>query len=212
VSGRFQFGASNSYSQATQLLYRQMAEVGVTSSTVYACNGQHYIYAMGNTYSPVGGLGTVEPVQEEAEPFPRTVRVTLRAVNSMDFYEPMREDMFGRRLVLRHVLLHPSSYTPVSTPETLWSGYINKVGINYNQADKGTYIEIEAETDLRRRPPVINYNKESMLLISSGDTFFNYIDQVQLATAHWGKSATTFSGGGGGGRGGGSLPPGYSQP
>jgi len=190
---RFAYTATQSASQLPQIMMRTLAEVGVTSSTLYLCNGAQYLYTMGNTYSPIGGLGQIDPVQEENEPFPRTVRASLRAIGSADFYEPMREQMFGRDFVLRYVFLDTISYTPVSTPETLWRGKINKVSIQFNNQDKGTYVEIESDTDLRRAPPVNNYNNETMLVTNSGDTFFKFIDQVKNQTAHWGKDITRFN-------------------
>lgn len=198
---RFNYAASNSASQLSQLQYRQLVDVGVTSGTVYACNGARYLYAMGNTYAPVGYLGQIEPIQEESDPFPRTVRCTLQAVGSVDMVEAMREDMFGRPLKVWHVFLN-DSYTMVSTPELIWNGLINKVQLQFNTADKGTFLEVEAETDLRRAPPVVSYNKESMLLLSSGDTFCNFIDKIPLAKAQWGKETPVTYQGTGGSKGG----------
>ena len=184
---RFSYAASTSYSQLSRLEYRTLVDVGITSGTVYCINGMQYLFTLGNTYSPVGHLGTIEPIQEESDPFPRTVRLTLQGVSSADMYEPMRESMFGRPLVVRHVYLDPDTHLAVSTPETLWRGVINKVALNLATTDRGTYFELEAETDLRRAPPVTNYNKETMLFVSSGDTFFDYIDQVPLTKAAWGS-------------------------
>jgi hypothetical protein len=190
---RFNFAAANSASQLSQLRYRTLVDIGVTSGTVYACNGAQYLFTLGNTYSPVGHLGAVDPIQEESDPFPRTVRCTLQAVGSVDLVEALKEDMFGRPLKVWHAFLS-DSYTPVSTPELLWNGLINKVSLNFNTADKGTYLEIEADTDLRRAPPVANYDKETMLLVSSGDTFMNWIDQIPLFKSQWGKEATQLQG------------------
>ena len=190
---RLLYAASNSAAQLPQLYYRQLVDVGVTSGTVYACNGDKYLFAMGNTYVPVGHLGAVEPVQEESDPFPRTVRCTLQAVGSADLYEAFREDMFGRPLRIWHVFLD-SNKAMVTTPEPMWSGQINKVSMHFDTKDKGTYLEVEAETDLRRAPPVVNYTKESLQLSNPGDTFCNFIDQIPLAKAQWGKQATSFAG------------------
>jgi hypothetical protein len=208
---RFNYAASNSASQLPQLYYRTLVNVGVTSGTVYACNGAQYLYAMGNTYAPTGALGAIDPIQEESDPFPRTVRCTLQATGSASMYEAMREDMFGRPLKVYHVFLD-DTHAMVSTPELLWNGLINKVQLYFNTSDKGTYIEVEADTDLRRAPPVNNYNRESMLLLSSGDTFCNFVDQIPLSNAKWGLTTPVgySSGGGAGGKNG--TPRGPQRP
>ena len=185
---RFNYAATTSASQLPQVYYRNLVDVGVTSSTVYCCTGFQYLYAMGNTYSPVGHLGQIEPIQEENNTTAHTVRCTLQAVGSMDLVEAMKEDMFGRPLKIYHVFLS-GSLTMVSTPEAIWNGLINKVSLNFGSADKGTFLEVEADTDLRRQPPVSSYNRETMLLVSSGDTFCNFVDQIPLSKAYWGGAS-----------------------
>lgn len=193
---RFNYAASNSASQLSQLRYRTLVDVGVSSGTAYACNGAQYLYTMGNTYTPVGGLGQVEPIQESSDLSAKTIRCTLQATNSVDLAEAMKEDMFGRPLKVWHVFIN-DSLTMVSTPELAWSGLINKVTLNFGTPDKGTFLEVEADTDLRRAPPVNNYDKESMLILSSGDTFCNFVDKIPLAKAYWGKqNAIDYSRGG----------------
>lgn len=193
---RFAYAAVTSAAASPQLAYRQLVDIGVTSGTVYACTGGQYIYALGNTYSPVGPLGGIDPIQEESDPFPRSVRMWLSAVDSSTLYEPLREDMFGRTVVVRHAYLNPELLTLVATPEVLWEGFINKVEIRFGDIERGTFYEIEAENALRKRAPITNFNLEShwAVLSQSGDTFFSYIDQVPLTRSMWGQQPTMYIG------------------
>lgn len=192
---RFLFGASNSYSQLPQVAYRQLVDVGITSGTLYCCTGAQFIYALGNTYTPVGPLGGIEPIQEESDPFPRTVRAWLAAVDSSSMFEPLREDMFGRPLTVRHVYLDPQTFTPVSTPEPLWDGFINRVELRFTDMDRGPHFEVEAINALAKRAPVSNFNLEThwTAMPYSGDTFFAYVDQIPLYRAKWGQQPTSFA-------------------
>lgn len=195
---RFTFAAANSASAAPQLRYRQLVSLGVTSSTLYLCNGTEYLYTLGNTYSPVGGLGGIEPIEDEAGVQPRTVRLWLRAVGSADMAEPIREDMFNRPLRIDHGYLDATGGTDtfVSTPELLWKGYVNNVEIHFADVEKGNYFEIEAESSIRRKAEVLNFNRETLQTVmgQSGDTFFDFIHQVPMVKALWGNQATTFNG------------------
>lgn len=203
---RFAYAAVTSAAAAPQLAYRQLIDLGITSSTLYACTGGQYIYALGNTYSPVGPLGGIDAIQEESDPYPRSVRMWLSAVDSSTMFAPLQEDMFGRTVVVRHAYLDPERWTLVATPETLWEGFVNKVEIRFGDIDKGTFYEVEAESALKRSPPITNFNLEThwAVLAQSGDTFFSYIDQVPLTRSLWGQQPTIYVGAG--------SRPGYVMP
>jgi len=204
---RFANAAANSAAHEYQMRYRQLVELGVTSSTLYLCNGAEFLFALGNTYSPVGGFGGMEAIDEATGGGARAIRAWLAATNSSDLYEPLREDMFNRPMVVRHGFLNSVTDTFVSSPEMLWSGFVNKVEVRFADPERGNFYEIEAETALRRRAPASNFNLEThqTVLGHSGDTFFQFIDQVPLFRAMWGQQPTSFSGMSGGGGGGGGL-------
>jgi hypothetical protein len=210
---RFASAAANSAAHEYQMRYRLFVEIGVTSGTIYACNGTEFLFALGNTYSPVAGFGGIEPLDEGADGSVRVLRAWLSAVGSSDFYEPLREDMFNRPFRVRHAFLDKIADTVVSSPELMWSGFVNKVEIRFADAERGNFYEIEAETALRRRAPASNFNIEThwTTLNQSGDTFFQFIDQVPLFRAMWGQQPTYFSGATGAQPGGGTTLPDYMQ-
>lgn len=199
---RFTHAAAESASGVALLMYRILVDVGVTSSTLYLCNGMQWInatgtYALGNTYTPLGGLGQIEPIEDDADVLPRTVRMSLGIVGSASLYEPLREDMFNRPVVIRRAFLDPTSYSLVSTPETLWKGFVNRTTGHWDDADRGNYFEVECESSLRRKAEALNFNRETLqtVLSQSGDTFFDHIHEVPLSKALWGNQPTTYVGG-----------------
>lgn len=197
---RFAYAAAESASGATLLQYRMLVDLSVTSSTVYACTGNQFLlpgsFGITNTYSPVGGFGGIEPVEDEADGTPRTVRLWLQAVGSADLYEPLREDMFNRPVLIRRLFLYPMTDVAVSTPETLWKGFVNKVEVRFADTERGNFFEIEAESALRRKAEAMNFNVEThqTVLAQSGDTFFKHIHLVPLSKALWGSQPTSFAG------------------
>ncbi len=195
---RFEHAAVNSALQESLVAYRQMVELGITSGTLYFCTGNQFIYALGNTYTPVGGLGGIEPIQEESDPFPRTVRAWISAIDSASLFSPMQEDMFGRTLMIRHCALNPSNWALVSTPEILWKGQVNKVEVRLSDSERGNFYEVEAESSLAKQAAVANFNLEThwTALNYSGDLFFSLIDQVPLTKAMWGQQPTYYIGSG----------------
>lgn len=191
---RFLQAAVNSAAAAPTLAYRTLVDLGVTSGTVYACNGNQYIYVNANTYSPVGMLGGIEPLREESDSFPQAMRMWLSAVGSANLYEPMRESMFNRPVKISRCFLDPQDFTPVASAEVMWRGRVNKVTVRLADAERGNYYEVEAETTLRRQAPSSFFNLETHWETYSGDTFFGFVDQVPLYKALWGQQPTSFAG------------------
>jgi len=196
---RFSSTISTSASAETAIAYRQLVDVTVSSGvTLHLATGNQFIFTLGNTYSPVGGLGGIEPIEEETEPQPSTVRLWLSAVDSASLFAPLQEDMFGRAVAIRHCYLNPNDWSVITTPDTLWTGAINKVEVRFADPERGNFYEIEAETSLRRQALVNNFNRETHWIGMgySGDLFFNYIDQIPLTRTMWGQKPTGFGGGG----------------
>jgi hypothetical protein len=212
---RFLSSSQQAYSERDTLAFRQLADIGVTSGTIYACTGYRYLFAMGNTYTPVGILGGVEPIQEESDPFPRGLKLWLAAIDSSQLYEPLREDMFNRPVRLWEVFLDPDTFELTNTPELRWSGTINEVEIRFNDSERGTFYEVSAETELRRSPKRAYFNKETLALTYSGDTFFDYMHLIPTQKTMWGQKETSFTGYPGQGpswRPGPRRGPGYEEP
>lgn len=190
---RFLSSSQQTLSEAETLMFRQLVDVGVTSGTIYACTGYRYLFAMGNTYTPVGILGGLEPIQEESDPFPRGLRLWLAAVNSSQLYEPLREDMFNRPVNVYEAFLDPETFALTSTPELRWAGKINEVEIRLNDPEKGNFYEVSAETELRKTPQRAYFNKETLWLTYSGDTFYDYAYLIPTQKTMWGQKETSFS-------------------
>jgi hypothetical protein len=190
---RFLSSSQQAYSESDRFALRQLVDVGVTSSTIYACSGYRYLFAMGNTYTPVGVLGGIEPIQEESDPFPRGLKLWLAAINSSQLYEPLREDMFNRTVKVWEAFLDPDTLALSNTPELRWQGRINEVEIRFNDSERGNYYEVSAETELRRTPQKAYFNKETLWLTYSGDTFYDLMHLIPTQRTMWGQEATNFS-------------------
>lgn len=189
---RFLFTAAESASTAELVQFRMLASVTMTSTTILACTGVTPVAWGVNTYSPVGAFGGVEKVQEDADPFPRAVRMWLSMVGSAQLYEPMTENLFNKPVKLYRAFLDKNQLL-VSTPEMIFSGFINKVDIHLRDPTKGDHVELEIESRLRREPRSAWFNKETLWQTYSGDTFFNFIEQIPGFRALWGNRATYFT-------------------
>jgi hypothetical protein len=74
----------------------------------------------------------------------------------------------------------------------MFSGFINQVQLKLRDPTRGNYVELEIESRLRREPRSAWFNKETLWQTYSGDTFFNFIEQIPGFKALWGNKATYF--------------------
>jgi hypothetical protein len=192
---RWLSNSQQSLAERELVAFRQLVNIGVTSGTLYACSGKQYIFALGNTYTPVSGLGGIEPIKEESDPFPRELRFWMAAIDSSDLYEPMREDMFNRPVAVYETMLDPDTFACVHTPELRWAGFVNEVDIHFGDDERGNYYEVGAITDMGREPSLSYSNRETLQLDHSGDTFCDYQHLVPSVKAMWGQQPTTHLGG-----------------
>ena len=88
--------AVESISQLAQVRYRLLVEVdSLSTGMTRACSGLQFISAFGNTYSPIGYLGGLDKIQEEADVFPRAVRLWFAAVSTTQIQDVLTENMFN---------------------------------------------------------------------------------------------------------------------
>lgn len=180
--------AVTSASQLPQLRYRVLCEVhSATGGAVRTCTGDRYIFS-GNTYSPVGHLGGFDKIQEDAEPFPRAVRLWFSAVNTSVIQDVINENLHGKPTKMYRCFL-TDSYTIAGTAQLAFVGYINTVDLKLADAERGNYFELECESRLRQPAKSRYFNKEThwVSMGYSGDTFFSLVAQIPLVTAPWGN-------------------------
>lgn len=195
--------AVTSAAQLDTVQYRWLVEVdSLSTGMTRACTGYQFVVFNGNTYSPVGNLGGAEKIQEDADVFPRAVRLWFAAVSTTQIQDVLSENMFNRPVRIYRTFL-TDSFTNVATPEQLFQGYVNTCDMKLKDQQRGDYFEIEVESRLNRPPRVQYFNRETLWTFynQSGDTFFNYLSQIPLTKAKWGVATMVHFGGGGGGGG-----------
>lgn len=185
-----------------EISWALMADIAVSSSTVYVCTGNRFIYSA-NTYSPVGNFGTIEPIREESDAFPRGLKMTVALVSSQAIYEAFNEQLFNKNVTMYKTVLQNG--TIVGTPDIVFKGRINKVSGKINGPD-GNYMELEIESRLRRESRMAFFNRETLWQTYSGDTGANYIERIPLYKSTWGSMPNGVYGGGAYTQVGGAIP------
>lgn len=180
--------AVTSISQLPQVQFRMLCEVdSLSTGMTRACTGYNFIIFNGNTYSPIGHLGGAEKIQEDADIYPRAVRLWFSAVNTSQIPDVLSENLFNRPVRIYRTFM-TDSFTNVATPEMVFNGRINACEMKFKDPQRGDYFEIEVESRLMREPRAQYFNRETLWTVysQSGDTFFDYVSQIALRGANWG--------------------------
>jgi hypothetical protein len=180
--------AVTSISQLPTVQYRLLCEVdSLSTGMTRACTGQNFIVFNGNTYSPIGTLGGIEKIQEDADIYPRAVRMFFSAVNTAQIQDVLTENLFNRPVRIYRTFL-TESFTNVATPEMVFVGRINTCDMKLKDPQRADYFEIEVESRLMREARAQYFNRETLWTVysQSGDTFFDYITKIALRSADWG--------------------------
>lgn len=180
--------AVTSASQLATVQYRVLCEVDSLSTGITrACTGYNFIVFNGNTYSPIGNLGGVEKIQEDADIYPRAVRMWFCAVNTAQIQDVLTENLFNRPVRLYRTFM-TDSFTNVATPEMIFFGRINTCEMKLKDPQRADYFEVEVESRLMRESRSQYFNRETLWTIysQSGDTFFDYVTQIALRQVNWG--------------------------
>lgn len=187
---RNQSAAVTSISQLGTVQYRVLCEVdSMSTGTTRGCTGYQFIVFNGNTYAPIGHMGGAEKIQEDADIYPRAVRLWFSAVNTSQIQDVLNENMFNRPVRLYRTFL-TDSFTCVSTPEMIFNGKINTCEMKLKDPQRGDFFEIEVESRLMRESRAQYFNRETLWTVysQSGDTFFDYVSQIALRAANWGAA------------------------
>lgn len=193
-----------SISQLPTVQYRWLVEVySVTNGPTRACTGYQFLVFNGNTYSPVGHLGGAEKIQEDADIFPRAVRLWFAAVSTTQIQDVLSESLFNKPVRIYRTFL-TDSYTNVATPEELFRGLINTCEMRLKDPERGDYFEVEVESRLMRKPRAQYFDRATLWTFygQSGDTFFDFLHRIPLEKTQWG-TPQVIEYNSGGGRGGG---------
>lgn len=180
--------AVTSISQLPSIRYRLLCEVySLTAGTTRACTGNNFVTFNSQTYSPVGLLGGVDPIQEESDVFPRAAKLWFAAVNTSVIQDVLSENMFNKPCKIYRTFL-TDSYTCVATPELVFNGRVNACDMKLKDPERGDYFEIEVESKLARTSRSLYFNKETLAVAyaQSGNPLFDFVTRIPFVKANWG--------------------------
>jgi hypothetical protein len=192
---RNSYTATTSASYAGVTKFRLLMDIdSYTAGPVHACTGGNFVIVGATTYSPVGNLGGLDPIQEESDVFPRTLRAWLAAVNTAAIQDVINETAYNKPVRLYRAFL-TDSLTVVNTPELLFKGRINGISMKLADPERGNYYEIDIESRLAQKSRATYMDQATHWYIygQSGDLFFEHLSKIPLYKSQWGQHSTVYN-------------------
>lgn len=185
----------NSYLSEPEIRFLVLCEIdSLSAGTLRASNGIGWLMVGANTYGGVGDFGGLEPVKESSDEQPQGLKITLGAVTSSTLLiESINENLFNKPIRLYRCFFNQNSQSVVNTPEQWFKGKINEINLTRGDEGRGDYIEIVADANAIRERVAEYMTAEDHTITYSGDTFFQYLDQIVGFKGLWGQEVSLFS-------------------
>lgn len=162
--------------QANRVGLAILAELQFVSYTVYVWSGLGPFFYNGNTYTGVGILGKISPIQETNDVVATGMSLTLSSISEADLELPdIQANMsLNNGVTVSLCLLDDSRNLIGGAPITSFQGVMGQCSISEDA--KGSSVTIEVETKLAQlnRPKYWRYTLTDINFWNPGDQSFSW--------------------------------------
>lgn len=163
-------------------------ELQFGSGTVYLHNAVGSYVWGSQTWSGIGDLGAVSPIEEGDDLTPFAVRLTLSGISSSLLTTAQGVQIFNKRVRI-YIGFIGEDGALVTTPDEIWSGAMQTMAITLGENNAIT-LTAESELIAHRFANGAMFTDEDQQKRYSGDKFFEFLAQMQDARIQWGPGAT----------------------
>ncbi len=141
-----------------------------------------------------GDLGQISKIQEGEEVSPYGIQLTLSGLDPDLVGEAIKETYYQRPVTLYVGALNDSDQL-VATPNVMWTGFMDLMTASVG-AEGGDSLVLNCESELAmfERSRNLLFTNSSQQTISSGDTFFNQLQDMEDLTLAWGNRGSRVTG------------------
>lgn len=141
-----------------------------------------------------GDLGQISKIQEGEEVSPYGIQLTLSGLDPDLVGEAIKESYYQRPVTLYVGALNDSDQL-VATPDVMWTGFMDLMTASVG-AEGGDSLVLNCESELAmfERSRNLLFTNAAQQTISSGDTFFNQLQDMEDLTLAWGNRGSRVTG------------------
>jgi hypothetical protein len=189
---RFAAAALTNAANQTHVPYVVFADLDFLSAHVRINSSDRAIEFGGNTYLGGGQLVGIGEVTESAALNPEKISLTLSGVDTSLISTVLNETYHGRSATL-YVCYLGSDGQLVGTPEMLWEGRMDTLGIQSEEGGSTIDLICESRLVLWNEATELLYTHEhhGLLTASAPDDFFNRVVDLMDKVVKWGGAMVT---------------------
>lgn len=170
--------------QASGLGMVVLCDLDFSDQTIRVHDGLGPLVFNGNAYQGLGDFATLDVVDESTEIIAKTITLSLSGIPGPLLTEAMESDYQGREVVLYIGPFDVNKMAWYAAPEVIWEGRMDYMTIEIEPGN--TKISLRCENRLNREPLVARMTDVDQQLLFPGDTFFNLVWMIPLASTGWG--------------------------
>ena len=156
----------------------------------------------GTDYQGVGGLGSVEDLEEADEMSNISLKLNLSGIDDTIIQAALGSDYYRRRIMLCTAFLHQVTARLLTPVQPIWQGYIDILEIHVENDEKRITLTAENEDvdferpngslyshaqQIKRYPPI---GVEGQPGYIPGDTGLQYLESLERADIRWPSERT----------------------
>jgi len=161
-----------------------LVEMHFDSGTVYVTNAGRSFTWSGHTWLGVGGLGSVDVIEEGANMQARGIRLSLSGVDSDNLFTALAEHYQGRACKIWLAFVDAAGAV-IADPLLLFSGRIDQMAIELGPLSTVTLSAESRLMDLERAR-IRRYSHEDQQLDYPGDLGLEYVALMVQRELPWG--------------------------
>jgi hypothetical protein len=142
-----------------------------------------------NTFTGVGGLGSISPLEEGLELSPYSITMELWALEPTILAEASAETLFNAGVTIWLGFLDDNGQL-VDTPHVIWTGYADHASISLGGERDLVTLVCESELRFLDQANGARFTDEDQQARYSGDVALEYLPQMVDAAIVWGPGGT----------------------
>lgn len=160
-------------------------ELQFVSGTWRSHNGLGSFTWGGQTWAGVGDIVSIGPIEEGDDLSPFGVEIKLSALNSTILGYAQDEEIYGQRVIIYQGFIDDNGAL-VDTPDDYWSGSMETMTIELGGDTDSITLTAESELAVHDKANGALFTDEDQQARYSGDTGFQFLDQMEDAKVQWG--------------------------
>lgn len=178
--------------QALHVRPLEFVEFQFDTATVRIHNGVGTYTFNSQTWTGIGALGSVSPIEEGIELSPYGVTMELWALDPTFLAEALQEAVFNRTVTWYQGFLDENGQL-VDTPAILWKGSGDNTSISLGGERDVITLQCESALRFLELANGARFTDEDQQQRYSGDVLFEYLPQMMDAQVIWGPHAAVVS-------------------